>query len=84
MVADFRQQKSDPHRICITVGGRKILVDYDIGTPTTDLSTAKVLINSTISTQGAWWAGFYLMNMYLNTNLKDYDNLRVHTSQIPE
>ena len=22
--------------------------------------------------------------MYLNTNLKDYDNLRVHTSQIPE
>ena len=25
-----------------------------------------------------------MMNMYLNTNLKDYENLRVHTSQIPE
>ena len=24
------------------------------------------------------------MNMYLNTNLKDYENLCVHTSQIPE
>ena len=24
------------------------------------------------------------MNMYLNTNLKDYENLRVHTSKIPE
>ena len=24
------------------------------------------------------------MNMYLNTDLKDYENLRVHTSQIPE
>ena len=24
------------------------------------------------------------MNMYLNTNLKDCDNLRVHTSRIPE
>ena len=24
------------------------------------------------------------MNMYLNTNLKDYENLCVHTPQIPE
>ena len=84
MVADFRPQKPDPHRIRITVEGSKILVDYDIGTPTADLSTAKILINSTLSTRGARWAGFDLMNMYLKTNLKDYENLRVHTSQIPE
>ena len=84
MVADFRPQKPDPHQIHITVGGSKITVDYYIGTPTADLSTAKILINSTLSTRGDWWAGFDLMNMYLNTNLKDYENLRVHTSQIPE
>ena len=72
MVADFRSQKPDPHRIQITVGGSKISVDYDIRTPTADLSTAKILVNSTLSTQGASWAGFNLMNMYLNTNLKDY------------
>ena len=84
MVADFRPQKTDPHRIRITIGGSKISVDYDIGTPTADLSTAKILINITISTRGAWWEGFDLMNMYLNTNLKDYENLRVHTLQIPE
>ena len=84
MVADFRPQKPDPHRIHITVGGSKISVDYDIGTPTADLSTTKILINSTLSTWGAWWAGFDLMNMYLNTDLNDYENLRVHTSQIPE
>ena len=84
MVADFQPQKPDPHRIRITVGVSKILVDYDIGTPTADPSTAKILINSTLSTRGARWAGFNLMNMYLNTNLKDYENLRVHTSQIPE
>ena len=84
MVADFRPQKSDPHWIRITVGGSKISVDYDIVTPTADLSTAKILINSTLSTRGAWCASFDLMNMYLNTNLKDYENVRVHTSQIPE
>ena len=84
MVADFRPQKPDPHRIHITVGGRKISVDYKIGTPTADLSTAKILINSTLSTRGAQWAVFYLMNMHLNTELHDYENLCVHTSQIPE
>ena len=52
MVADFRPQKTDPHRIRITVGVSKILVDYDIGTPAADLSTAKILINSTLSTRG--------------------------------
>ena len=84
MVADFRPQKPNPHRIRITFGGSKILFDYDIGTPTADLSTAKILINSTLSTRGARWSGFDLMNMYLDTNLKDYENLGVHTLQIPE
>ena len=27
MIADFRSQKPDPHRICITVGGSKISVN---------------------------------------------------------
>ena len=80
MVANFRPQKPDSHRIRITVGGSKISVNYNIGTLTSDLSTAKILINSTLSTWGARWAGFDLMNMYLNKNLKDYENLRVHTS----
>ena len=84
MVEDFHPQKPDPHRIRITVRVSKISVEYDIGTPTSDLSTAKTIINSTLSTQGDWWAGFDLINLYLNTNLKDYENLRVHTSQIPE
>ena len=84
MVEEFRLQKPDPHRIRITVGGSKISVDYDIGTPTANLSTAKILINSMLSTRGSRWAGFDLMNMYLNTNLKDDENLRVHMSQIPE
>ena len=84
MVAEFLPQKPDPHLICITVGDSNISVDYDIETPTADLSTAKILINRTLSTRGARWAGFDLMNMYLNTNLKDYENLRGQTSQIPE
>ena len=62
MVADFPPQKPDPHRIRITVGGSKISVDYNIGTLTADLSTAKILINKTLSTHGARWDGFDLMS----------------------
>ena len=61
MLAEFRPQKPDPHRIQINVGGSKISVDYDTGTPTADLSTAKILINSTLSTRGEQWDGFDLM-----------------------
>ena len=50
MVADFQPQKPNPHQIRITVGGSKILVDYDIVTSTAKLSTAKILINRTLST----------------------------------
>ena len=53
MVADFRPQKPDPHRIRITIGGRKITVEYDVSTPTADLSTAKILINSILYTPNA-------------------------------
>ena len=63
MVADFRPQNTDPHRIRITFGGSKISVDYDIITLTADLSTSKILINSTLSTRGARWDGFDLMNI---------------------
>ena len=84
MVAAFHTQKPDTHRIHITIRGNKISVKYHIRTPTADLSTAKIIINSTLSTRGARWAGFDLVNMYLNTNLKDYESLRVHTYQIPE
>ena len=81
MVADFRPQKPDPHRIRITIGGSKITVEYDVSTPTADLSTAKILINSTFSTPNAKWAGYDLMNMYLNTNLKDSEYVRIHVSK---
>ena len=69
MFADLRPQKPDLHWIRIMIGGSKITVEYDVGTPTADLSTAKILINSTLSTPNKKWAGFDLMNMYLNTEL---------------
>ena len=69
VAADIRPHKPDPLRVRITIVGGKIELDYDVGIPTADLSTAKILINSTLSTPGAKWFGFNLVNMYLNTDL---------------
>ena len=63
MDSDIRPHKPDPLRIRITVGGGNIELDYDVGTPTAELSTAKILINSTLSIPGAKWCGFKLVNM---------------------
>ena len=53
IVVDYRPQKEDPNRVRITVGGN--LIDYpgELTTRTADLTTAKLLWNSTLSTPGA-------------------------------
>mgnify|MGYP000332240842 CR=1 FL=1 len=57
----------------LTVGGN--LVDYpgDVSTKTADLTTAKILFNSVLSTPGAKFMGIDLKNFYLNTPLARYD-----------
>ena len=53
IVVDYREQKKDKHRARITEGGNLISYPFELTTRTTDLTTAKLLWNSTISTKGA-------------------------------
>jgi hypothetical protein len=55
IVVDYRPQKDDPNHVCITVGVGGNLIDYpgELTTRTADLTTTKILWNSTISTPGA-------------------------------
>eukprot|EP00804_Cyclotella_cryptica_P017687 CCRYP_017146-RA/>CCRYP_017146-RA protein AED:0.52 eAED:0.39 QI:0/0/0/1/0/0/3/0/252 len=50
IVANFRPEKEDPYRIRLTVGGNRINYPGDCGTPTADMITVKILLNSVIST----------------------------------
>ena len=84
--ANYRPQKSDPYRIRWTVGGN--LVDYqgETYTPTADLTTAKLLLNSTISTPGAKFFCIDLANFYLITPFttpSQYEYLWIPTWAIP-
>ena len=53
IVVDYRTQKTDPNRVRITAGGNLISYPFELTTRTEDLTTSKLLWNSTISTKGA-------------------------------
>jgi hypothetical protein len=53
VVAAMRPEKANPRRVRWTVGGDRIDYPDDVSTKTADLTTAKLLINSTLSTPNA-------------------------------
>ena len=53
VVVDFCPQKEDPNRFIITAGGNLTKYAVEITTLTSEVTTAKMLWNSLISTDGA-------------------------------
>eukprot|EP00957_Ditylum_brightwellii_P021115 1591585-Ditylum_brightwellii.AAC.1 len=53
IVCNYRPQKEDPNRVRLTVGNDQVEYPFDVSTHTADLVTAKLLMNSVISTEGA-------------------------------
>ena len=84
IVCNYRPEKADPNRVRITVGGNKINYPGDCGTPTADLLTVKLLLNSVISTPGAKFMTMDISNFYLMTPLKRKEYLRMKLTDMPE
>jgi hypothetical protein len=57
VVATFRPEKTNPRQIRWTVGGDRIFYAADVSTKTADLTNAKILFNSILSTPGAKFLG---------------------------
>lgn len=56
IVVDFCPQKEDPNKVRITAGGNLMNYPGELTTRTADLTTAKRMCNSVISTPGARYA----------------------------
>ena len=84
IVVDYRPQKEEPHRTRLTVGGNLINYPGDVSTPTADITTAKLLINSTISTPGARYMCCDVKNFYLGTPLTRYEYIKIPLHIIPD
>jgi hypothetical protein len=84
IVINYRPQKSDPNRVRITAGGN--LIDYpgELTTQTADLSTAKILWNSVLSTAGAKFMGLDIGSFYLETPLAQYKYMKFPIALFPE
>ena len=84
VVCTIRPQKAEPHRSRLVVGGDRLEYPGNVSTPTAKITTAKCLINSTISTPGAKFAVSDLKDFYLGTPLARYEYMRLHISTIPQ
>jgi Reverse transcriptase (RNA-dependent DNA polymerase) len=83
IVADYRENKSDPYRVRCTVGGNMIDFPGDKSTRSADLTTVKCLINNVISTPGARAACIDIKDFYLNNVLPAAEYVRFRREDIP-
>jgi hypothetical protein len=77
-------KQSKKNRLRITVGGDRLEYDGETATSTVDITTLKVLINSTLSTKDAKMIIMYIKNYYLVAPLPMYEFMRLPISILPD
>jgi hypothetical protein len=81
---NYRPQKEEKHLLRLTIGDNWINYPGKRSTPMVDLTTAELLINSTISTPGAKFLGINLADFYLNTPMLNPKYIRLCLDIIPD
>jgi hypothetical protein len=84
IVAAYRPEKSQPHRVRFTCGGDKIEYHGDVSTKTADLTTVKCHINDVLSTPNAKYMTADLSNFYLETPMDEYEYMRIPVWVVPD
>jgi hypothetical protein len=69
IVCDYKPHKKEKERVRLTVGGDKLDYSGDVATSTADITTIKILINSTCLTADAAMMMMDIKNYYLCTPL---------------
>ena len=81
----IRPEKLDePNRTRLVAGGDRVHYPGDAGTPTADLLTIKLLLNSIISTPNAKFMTVDIKDFYLNTPMARYEYMRLQIADMPE
>ena len=84
IVVNYRPKKSDPNRVRLAVGTNCINYPGNCSTPTTNMLTVKLLLNSVISTKGAKFMSIDIKNFYLNTPMARYEYMRLKIAKLPQ
>jgi hypothetical protein len=83
-VTTERPHKAETKRLRLAVGGNLVHYPDKVSTPTSDLSTVKLLLNSVISTLGARFATFNLKDFYIGTPMVRKEYMRIPLASIPQ
>jgi hypothetical protein len=83
LVCDFKPNKTEKHRVRLTVGGNRMDYSGDTATSTADITTFNFLINSTLSTNEAKMMMMDIKNYYLGTPLPTYEYMKLPLTILP-
>lgn len=81
---EVKDNKVEKFRTRLTVGGNTIDYPDEVATKTADMTTVKLLLNSTISTSGARFSTADIGNFYLGTPMDRYEYIVIPLDIIPE
>jgi hypothetical protein len=68
----------------LTVGGDRLDYSGDVATSTADITTFKILINSTLSTEDAAMIMMDIKNYYIGTPLPRFEYMKILLTRFPE
>jgi hypothetical protein len=83
LVCDFKPNNTEKHRVVLTVDGDRLDYSGDTATSTADITTFKILINSTLSTNEAKMMMMDIQSYYLGTPLPTYEYTRLPLEILP-
>jgi hypothetical protein len=83
-VCDYKPHKKEKEWVRLTVGGDRLDYSGEVATSTADITTFKILINSTLSTKDAEMMMMDINNYYLGTPFPRYECMRMLLSRFPE
>jgi hypothetical protein len=84
IVCDYKSHKQEKERVRLTVGGDRLDYSGDVATSTADITTFKIIINSTLSTKDAAMMMMDIKNYYLGTTLSRFEYMKILLSRFPE
>jgi hypothetical protein len=84
IVCDYKPHKKEKERVRLTVGGDRLDYSGDVATSTADITTFKILINSTLSAEDAAMMMMDIKNYYLITPLPRFEYMKMLLSRFPK
>jgi hypothetical protein len=81
---DYKPHKKEKERVRLTVGGDRLHYSCDVTTSMADITTFKILINSTLSTEDTTMMMMDIKNYYIGTPLPRFEYMKMLLSRFPE